>query len=81
MFLKTIQDGSCSIAQQGSPLGKTFQSNSLTASKITRDDIWILDSRATEHKSHNPTVFDTYKTLETPKQILIANGTSIPIKV
>ena len=28
---------------------------------------------------HNPTVFDTYKPLET-KQIIIANGTSIPIK-
>ena len=30
--------------------------------------------------SHNYTVFDTNKPLETPKQIIIANGTSIPIK-
>ena len=79
-FLKTIQDGSCSIAQQGSPSGNSFQFCSLTATKTTKDDIWILDSGATDHMSHNSHFFYTYIALETPKQILIANGTSIPIK-
>ena len=75
-FLTTIQDGSCSLAQQGT----CFHSKSLIVSKTNKDDLWILDSRATDHMSHDLTVFDTYKPLGIPKHITITNGTSIPLK-
>ena len=75
-FLKTIQDETCSLAQQGA----CFHSNSLNVSKTNKDDLWILDSGATNHISHDLTIFDTYKPLGIPKHITIANGTFIPIK-
>jgi len=78
-FLKSIQVGSCSIAQQGEQSGKSVLS-SLIASKTNRNNMWILDSGATDHMSYDSNVFTTYKPLEIPKQIVIANGTSIPIK-
>ena len=80
MFLKTIQDGSCFIAQQGNHPSNSLHLSSLIASKSNRNDIWILDSGATDYMSSNPNVFSTYQTLVTPKWIVIANGTSILIK-
>ena len=75
-FLRTFQDGaSCSTDQQGISLTNC----SFSASKIDRDNMWILDSGATDHMTPNPNFFETYEPLTTAKQITIANGVSVPI--
>lgn len=75
-FLRTFQDGaSCSTDQQGISLTNC----SFSASKIDRDNMWILDSGATDHMTPNPKFFETYEPLTTAKQITIANGVSVPI--
>ena len=76
-FLGTIQGGaSCSIAQQG----KNLNYSSFSTSKTNRNNMWVLDSRVTDHMTPNFHVFDSYEPIETTKQITIANGTSVPIK-
>ena len=56
-FLKTIQDGTCSLAQAGT----CFHCESFTVSNTIRNDLWILDSGATDHISYNLNVFESYK--------------------
>jgi len=76
-FLKTINEGaSCSIAQQG----KRLIFNPFLASKTDRNNMWVLDSEATNNMTPNIHVLDTYEPLEPTKRITIANGTSVPIK-
>ena len=47
-FLKSIQGGSCSITQEGEQSGESVLS-SLIASKTNRNNMWIIDSGATDH--------------------------------
>ena len=49
MFLKTIQDGPCSIAQQGNQPGNSLHLSSLTTSKSNRND---MDSRLRSYRSY-----------------------------
>ena len=41
--------------------------------------MWIFDLRATDHMTPHLQFFETYKTFEITKQIIIANGASVPI--
>ena len=74
-FLKTLQYRACSLAQQG----KLANSECFSAFKTAGNTNWVLDSGATDHMTPHVNSFDTYQPLVSPKQIVIANGTTVPI--
>ena len=61
-------------------LNKVICFTPFLASKIGRNNTWILYSGATNHMTPNFQFFNTYEPFTLSKQIIIANGTTIPIK-
>ena len=74
-FLKTIQYGSCSLAQTGMCLN----SKNFNASKTVGLSSWIVDSGATNHMTQDSTIFETYKPVSSNQKITVANGNSVSI--
>ena len=77
-FLKSMQDGSCSLTQLETP-GKCTNSVFFSTLNTDQNDVWILDSGTIDHMTPNPCVFSTYQPLKTTKMITITNGTTVPI--
>ena len=75
-FLKTIQNGSCSLAQTVHVLPLFF----FIASQTVKNGLWILDSGITDHMTYDSTVFETYKPISSPKRIIVTNGHIVPIE-
>ena len=49
------------------------------ASYTARNELWILDSRATNHMSPNMKFFETYEPITDSRKIIVANCQTIPI--
>ena len=47
---------------------------------IINRQVWLVDSGATSHMTWNRDLFTTFLEIETPTQVTIANGTSIPCR-
>jgi len=59
--------------------GMCFNSKLSIASYTVRNELWILDSRATDHMTPNLKAFENYKPITCSRNIRVANGQAIPI--